>query len=110
MELKKPPNLSSVTCHRLCMWKILSIASVYVLLYAICLQFSLNTIGQPRDWALNEQKRIVRRKATEAKEKGVSLTSAKEKLDINEEELPSEYLPDAWACLCVFITVYFIFS
>jgi len=29
----------------------------------------------------------------------------KNELQINEDELPSEYLPNAWACLCVFLTV-----
>jgi len=40
-----------------------------VALYGICLQFSVSTIGEPREWALNEQKRIVRKKAQDAKEK-----------------------------------------
>jgi len=112
-ELRHPPTLASVTGYAKCSWKRSTIAAVFVCLYAISLQFSYVTIGEPYAWALNEQKRIVRQKAQEAKEKGLVVGSnvnakkgvQKSELQINEDELPSEYLPNAWACLCLFFTI-----
>lgn len=36
---------------------------------------------------------------------GSALKKKKAELSIDEDELPSPYLPNAWACLCIFLTV-----
>lgn len=108
MELRHPPNIASVSCHKRATWKIVLIVSVFVALYAFCLQWVWSTNGEPRAWALAEQKRILRQKAQNAKETGIIVgedttgrKGKKNELKINEDELPSEYLPSAWCCLFI---------
>eukprot|EP00392_Amoebophrya_sp_AT5.2_P004320 g4328.t1 len=112
MQLRHPANIQAVSCHRVCKWKKLVIVSIFVALYAVCLQWSVMTIGEPREWALGEQRRILRKKAQEAKDKGIVVgedttgrKGKKNELKIDEDELPSEYLPNAFCCLFIFVTI-----
>eukprot|EP00927_Polykrikos_kofoidii_P070684 TRINITY_DN67092_c0_g1_i1.p1 TRINITY_DN67092_c0_g1~~TRINITY_DN67092_c0_g1_i1.p1 ORF type:complete len:1491 (-),score=364.92 TRINITY_DN67092_c0_g1_i1:51-4337(-) len=74
-------------------------------------QLWYTTCGEPYEWALAEQKRIVKEKATLNKEKGVSISTGgkpdkKDKeLEIDEEQLPSPILPSAWSCAFIFVNV-----
>ncbi|CAD7959303.1 unnamed protein product [Amoebophrya sp. A120] len=111
MQLRHPPNIQSVTCHRLCNRKKLILVGIFVALYAVCIQWSFMTLGEPREWALAEQRRILRKKAQDAKDKGIIVgedtqgrKGKKNELKINEDELPSEYLPNAFCCLFIFLT------
>ena len=112
MHLRHPPQIASVSCHKKATWKWIALASIFVALYAICLQWAWMTTGEPRAWALSEQKRLVRQKAQNAKQTGIIVgedttgrKGKKNELKINEDELPSEYLPNAWCCLFIGICV-----
>lgn len=119
-ELRHPPHIAAATCHRACKPKWAAVIAAFSVMYLLSALFSYQTMGQPRDWALSEQKRIVRKRAKDAKEKGIMMGGGgedankkkslkdKEGLQIDEEELPSPYLPNAWVCLFVFFTVFFV--
>jgi hypothetical protein len=71
MHLRHPPtHVASATVIKKCSMKRTIIGSIIVLCYAVSLQFSLQSVGEPREWAIGEQKRLLRIKAKEAKEKG----------------------------------------
>ncbi len=75
MLLRHPPShVASATVIKKCSWKRTVIAAVILVCYAVSLQFSLQSVGEPRDWAIGEQKRLLKIKAKEAKEKGESVT------------------------------------
>lgn len=109
-KLRHPPTLDRACVLVKAPSKKMAITAFYVCLYAVCLQWGATTCGETYEWALAEQKRIIREKALLAKEKGVSFSSGnldrkESSLDVNYEELPSPYLPNAWACLFIFCCI-----
>jgi cation-transporting ATPase 13A1 len=110
MRLRHPTNIQDVSLLTYASWKVYVVAAIYVSFYGISGQMWVTTAGQPYEWALQEQKRIVREKADENKEKGVSFesgtTEKKEaELNIDYESLPSPIMPSAWSCAMIFFTV-----
>merc|ERR1719162_1653485 len=110
MRLRHPPNIAGVSILTKASWKRYGIAAVFVAFYATSGQMWVTTSGQPYDWALGEQKRVVREKAEELKEKAVSFEAGKQdrketELTIDYEALPSKVLPSAWSCAMIFFTV-----
>lgn len=111
MRLRHPPTLAHVEVLKTASWKRYFVIAIFVLVYAVAAQLWVTTIGEPYEWALAEQKRLVKEKAAALKEKGVSLTSgnlAEKKdaeLEIDFDALPSKVLPSAWTCALIFATV-----
>jgi len=110
MKIRRPSTLAFVGILTPAPWKRYLIAAVFVALYAVSAQLWYTTAGEPYEWALAEQKRIVKEKAAEQKEKGVAFTSGQQdrkdtELTIDYESLPSQILPSAWSCALIFVTV-----
>jgi len=110
MKLRHPQNLAHVGVLTSAPWKRWAVGAVFVALYSVSAKLGYDTSGEPYEWALAEQKRTLREKASQAKEKGVSFTSGKQDrketdLDIDYEQLPSKLLPNAWSCALIFLTI-----
>jgi len=110
MQLRHPPGLAHVCVLTSAPWKRYVIGAFFVALYGVALSLGHRTAGEPYQWALDEQKRTLREKASVAKEKGVSFTSGKQDrketdLDIDYESLPSPHLPNAWSCALILVTI-----
>lgn len=110
MKLRQPPGLKHACILQPASWKKYVVGAIIVALYSVAGKWSLDTCGEPHAWALDEQKRAVKEKASEMQEKGVALESGqqedkKDELKIDEESLPSPYLPSAWACALIFLTI-----
>lgn len=109
MKLRHPPTLADVRVLERASWKRYAVGAVLVALYSISINFYAQTVGQPYEWALEEQKRTVREKANATREKGVSFQSGKQdrketQLEVDYESLPSQLLPGAWTCALIFLT------
>mmetsp|Transcript_4625 Transcript_4625/g.8342 ORF Transcript_4625/g.8342 Transcript_4625/m.8342 type:complete len:1474 (-) Transcript_4625:187-4608(-) len=108
--LRHPAAVNSVSLLTTAPWKRYAIAAFFVLLYGISLNLWITTAGQPHEWALEEQKRLIKEKAAEIKEKGVSFAKGTQEqkdseLEIDYEALPSKALPGAWSCAFIFFNI-----
>ena len=84
MQLRHPSTIARVGVLVPAPWKRYTIAAFFVVLYSICGKLAYDTSGEPYTWAIEEQKRLIREKASLAKEKGVSFSSG---TDRKEAEL-----------------------
>lgn len=110
MMLRHPSTLANVRVLRPASWKRYLVAASLVALYSVSIKYYTETVGQPYEWALEEQKRSLREKANAAREQGVSFQSGKQdrketELEIDYESLPSAFLPGAWTCALIFFTI-----
>lgn len=105
--IRHPPNLQRVCLLTAAPWKKYVVGAIIVALYGASINRWAKTQGEPYQWALQEQKRLVKEKATKAREEGVTSTAERKEteLDIDYESLPSEWLPDIWACALIALTV-----
>lgn len=110
MRLRHPSSVAHVRLLVRAPWKRYIVAAFFVAYYACSLKLWQDTVGQPYQWALEEQKRLIKEKAEAAKEKGVSFTSGQQdqketELGIDEESLPSQMMPSAVACVFIFLNI-----
>eukprot|EP00434_Breviolum_minutum_P037210 symbB.v1.2.032987.t1/scaffold4035.1/size45816/3 len=84
MHLRHPNSVAHVRLLVKAPWKRYVVAAFFVAYYACSLKLWQDTVGQPHQWALEEQKRLIKEKAEAAKEKGLSFTSGQQ----DRKELP----------------------
>lgn len=115
MKVRHPPTVAFVEVLERAPWKRHAIAAIFVVLYAITIQLWVKTAGEPYEWGMNEQKRIVKDKAAELRSGNKTVTFASRnkskdnELEIDYESLPSKILPSAWACGLIFFTTHVFF-
>lgn len=110
MHLRHPNSVAHVRLLVRAPWKRYVVAAFFVAYYACSFKLWSDTVGQPHQWALDEQKRLIKEKAEAAKEKGLSFTSGQQdrketELELDEESLPSQYMPGAFACVFIFLNI-----
>eukprot|EP00929_Paragymnodinium_shiwhaense_P113015 TRINITY_DN81280_c0_g1_i1.p1 TRINITY_DN81280_c0_g1~~TRINITY_DN81280_c0_g1_i1.p1 ORF type:complete len:1486 (+),score=495.64 TRINITY_DN81280_c0_g1_i1:141-4598(+) len=114
-KIRHPPTIANVVSLQAAPWKRTTVSAIFVLLYAMSAQMWWTTAGEPYQWALDEQKRIIKEKASALKDENSTVaatfanlkdkTSKQKELEIDYEQLPSQILPSAWACAFIFFNV-----